>query len=98
MRVSDIEVVTTVETCQIQGRVESDRAKDDAQWFAPFTLWHRFPRLCEPFLSPDNGDPFLAALLMPAMRKGERLAISAPISTRLLHALPDIQSVYACFD
>ena len=98
MRVWDIRVVTTAETCQIQGRVESDRDKNDAQSFAPFTLWHRFPRWCEPFLSPDNGDPFLAALLMPAMRIGERLAISAPISPRLLDALADIESVYTCFD
>jgi hypothetical protein len=98
MRVSDIRVVTTEETCQIQGWVESDRPEDDAQWFAPFTLWHRFPRWCEPYLSPDNGDPFLAALLMVAMRIGERLAISAPISPRLLDALPEIQSLYVCFD
>jgi hypothetical protein len=98
MRVSDIRVVTTEETTLIQGWVESDRDEDDAQWFAPFLLWHRFPHWCEPYLSPDNGDPFLAALLMPAMRIGERLAISAPISPRLLDALPDIQSVYACFD
>src|SRR5919112_957386 len=98
MRVSDIRVVTTEETCQIQGWVESDRAEDDAHWFAPFTLWHRFPRWCEPYLSPDNGDPFLAALLMVGMRIGERLAVSAPISSRLLDALPDLQSVYVCFD
>jgi hypothetical protein len=98
MRVSDIRVVTTEETCQIQGWVESDRDEEDARWFAPFTLWHRFPRWCEPYLSPDNGDPFLAALLMTAMRIGERLAISAPISPRLRDALPDIQSIYVCFD
>jgi hypothetical protein len=71
MRVSDIRVVTAAETCQIQGWVESDRDADDAQWLAPFTLWHRFPRWCQPFLSSNNGDPFLAALLMPAMRTGE---------------------------
>jgi hypothetical protein len=87
-----------VETCQIQGWVESDREADDAQWFAPFTLWHRFPRWCQPFLSSDNGDPFLAALLVPARRTGKRLAISAPLSPRPLDALPDIQSIYACFD
>ena len=98
MRVSDIRVVAADESCQIQGWVTSDREEDDAQWFAPFLLWHRFPRWCDPFLSADNGDPFLAALLVPAMRTGERLAISAPISPRLLEALPDIQSIYASFE
>src|SRR5215213_7692152 len=98
MRVSDIQLVNTKETCQIQGWVESDRDEDDALWFSPFTLWHRFPHWCAPFLNPGNGDPFLAALLMPAMRIGERLAISAPIATRLLDELPDIQSIYCSFD
>ena len=98
MRVSDIGVVTVAETCQIQGWVESDRDADDAQWVAPFTRWHRFPRWCQPFLSSDNGDPFLAALLMSARRTGKRLAISAPLSPRPLDAMPDIQSIFACFD
>jgi hypothetical protein len=32
------------------------------------------------------------------MRTGERLAIAAPISARLLETLPDIQAIYASFD
>ena len=56
------------------------------------------PGLGPPFLSAENGDPFLAALLVGAMRSEERLAIAAPISPRLLEALPEIQAIYAAFE
>ena len=98
MRVSEIQVIPTAEAVQLQGLVESDCDADDAFWFAPFILWYRFPAWCAPFLSADNGDPFLAALLVPAMRTRERLAISAPISPRLLEALSEIQAIYDRFD
>jgi hypothetical protein len=98
MRVSGIRVFATASSCELQGRVESDRAADDDDWFEPFTLWYRFPSWCTPFLSRDNGDPFLAALLLAAMRTAEPLTIPSPVSGRLLAALPDIQAIYAAFD
>lgn len=98
MRVSDIQIIPSGDECELRGRVESDIDPDDAQWFAPFDLWYRFPLWCEPYLSPLNGDPFLAALLLTAMRIGERLVIAAPVSARLIEALPDLQAIYACFD
>jgi hypothetical protein len=97
MRVSQIDVVPVGEAVQLQALVASDRDPDDDDWFAPFTLWYRFPRWCEPWLSAENGDPFLAALLLSAMRGRERLAIPAPVSPRLLDALPDLQAIYAAF-
>jgi hypothetical protein len=97
MRVSQIAVIPSADYCQLQARVASDFAADDAQWFEPFTLWYRFPPWCAPYLSPENGDPFLAALLGGAMEAGERLAIAAPISPRLRDAVPDIQHIYAAF-
>ncbi len=98
MRVSEIRVLATGDGCELHGRVTSEADPDDADWFDSFALWYRFPTWCLPFLSADNGDPFLAALLLPAMRTGERLFIPAPISSRLLEALPEIQSIYAAFD
>jgi hypothetical protein len=98
MRITDVEVISAADYCQLQGWVESDADPDDADWFEPFSLWHRFPPWCRPFLSPINGDPFLAALLVPAMQTGERLALSAPVSPMLLEALPDLQAIYAAFD
>jgi len=98
MRVSRIEVVAADDACQLQGWVESDAPEDDVDWFEPFSLWYRFPHWCWPYLSADNGDPFLAALLLPAMRTREKLTIPAPISPRLLEALPEIQTIYTQFD
>jgi hypothetical protein len=49
-------------------------------------------------LTQENGDPFLAAALVPAMRTGETLEISAGISPRLLHAVDEIQALYRSWD
>jgi hypothetical protein len=98
MQVSAIEVVDLDNACQIQALIESDFDPDDAQWFEPFLLWYRFPAWCRPYLSAENGDPFLAALLVGAMRSEERLAIAAPISPRLHEALPEIQAIYDAFE
>lgn len=98
MRVSEIQLINADDACQVQARVASDRDAADGDWFAPFTLWFRFPAWCRPFLQADNGDPFLAALLVPAMMSGERLVIPAPVSPRLLRSLADIQAIYHSFD
>ncbi len=98
MRVSQIEVVTAGDACQLQGWVESDATEDDVDWFEPFSLWYRFPHWCLPYLSADNGDPFLAALILPAMRMREKLIIPAPVSPQLLETLPEIQTIYTQFD
>jgi hypothetical protein len=98
MRVFDIQVLPGEDYCELQARVESDAPPEHHAWFAPFTLWYRFPARYLPYLDVNNGDPFLAALLFPAMRLDERLHISVPISPRLLQAVPEIQSIYTCFD
>ncbi|MGH2614288.1 MAG: hypothetical protein ACRDJC_03535, partial [Thermomicrobiales bacterium] len=98
MRVSEIRVISLDDSSELRGLVESDADPDETGWFAPFTLWYRFPRWCAPFLSSRNGDPFLAALLLPAMRTGDRLELAAPVSAALLDALPEIQAIYAAFD
>ena len=98
MRVSAIEVVSHQETCQLQAWIESDRDDGDIRSFEPFLLWYRYPAWCEPFLSAENGDPFLAALLVAAMRNGEPISIAAPISPRLNAALPDLVAIYGAFD
>jgi hypothetical protein len=98
MLVSEIAVLHTDEYSQLQARVESDGPMGVGSRFQPFTLWYRFPPWCRPFLRESNGDPFLAALLVPAMIVGESLTIPADVSPSLLRRLPDIQSIYACFD
>jgi hypothetical protein len=98
MRVLDVQIVVLPDACELRARVESDSHPDDDGWVEPFTLWYRFPSWCRAFLSVDRGDPFLAALLVPAMRLGGPLSLPAPISPRLRGALPEIQAIYAAFD
>jgi hypothetical protein len=98
MRVLEIEITETADFAELRARVESDRAPGDGDRFPSFTLWYRFPSWCRPYLDPGNGDPFLAALLVPAMMTGERLALPAPVSPTLLLSLTDVQAIYVSFD
>lgn len=98
VRVSDVRLSTADDRRELQAWVSSERDAADDSWFAPFALWYRFPMWCGSILRADNGDPFLAALLLAAMRAGERLIIESPVSSRLLAALPEIQAIYAAFD
>jgi len=100
MRVSDIQVVSVAAGCELRARVacETEQAPYAERVIEPFDLWYRFPAWCRDYLRPDNGDPFLTALLVPAMTLGEALEIPAPVSPALLRALPEIQSILHCFD
>ncbi|MEN6301512.1 MAG: hypothetical protein ABFD96_02245 [Armatimonadia bacterium] len=104
MRLSDIEVVTAQEYCELRAQVTCDPAvaarPDLSEWFAdggPYELWYRFPSALQEYISADNGDPFLPALLPPAMAVGEPLQIEAPVSAQLLAAVPQIQDIYTCW-
>jgi hypothetical protein len=44
-----------------------------------------------------TGDPFLAALLMPAMALGEELIIEAPVSPRLRRSARTVMDIYAAW-
>ncbi|MDR7423159.1 MAG: hypothetical protein QN159_11940 [Armatimonadota bacterium] len=59
----------------------------------PETVWFRFPDALAPALAP-RGDPFLAALLLLAMRQGGRLIIEGPVSPALLRAVPAIADLF----
>jgi hypothetical protein len=50
------------------------------------------------FLAVDNGDPFLPAVLLPAMNSGEDVEIPGYVFPRLLRATDEIQAVYKSFD
>ena len=65
----------------------------------PFTLWYRFPGEYKEYINPNNGNPFLAAALLLAMRTGEELQISKPVSYRLLRSADGpIQDFYKYSD
>jgi hypothetical protein len=103
--VSDVEVVTSPSGCELRAQVRCDpgvaRHPDISAWACgdqPFVLRYEFPRGYESALSPRNGDPFLAALLAPAMVLGEPLQVPVPVSPQLLRATDEVQAIYRCWD
>ncbi len=92
MLVSGIKLIRRDNYCELRARV-----KCDTFWVwgdEPFTLWYRFPIELEPYLDPENGDPFVAAFLAPAMVLGESLKIDAAVSARLMRSTNEIQALY----
>jgi len=75
--VDDVLVAQRDGQVELSARVRSGRGEE--------RLWYRFPGQYEPYLRA-SGSPFLAALMMPAMAMGERLAIRAPVSARLMRS------------
>lgn len=96
MHISNIRVQRADNSCELHADVQCE-----THWVwgdDPFHLWYRYPADCEPYLRDDNGDPFLAACLLPAMALGESLQIDVPVSQRLQEAVPQIQAIYRRFD
>ena len=91
MIVSDIKVTPSKGWCELQAHVKSDTRKR-------FLLRYCFPQGLEESVSPHNGDPFLAALLLPAMKVQETLEIPAPVSPELLRSAHEIQALYKSWD
>jgi hypothetical protein len=58
-------------------------------------LYFRFPERFAP--ARLDGSPFLAAMLVMAMKAGEEITVDAPVSPRLLASLPEIFDVYESF-
>jgi hypothetical protein len=62
-----------------------------------FRLWFRVPKS---YPTSRTGDPFVAAALLPAMAKGEKLEVdpSLSVSPRLLKNLAIFQDVHHCWN
>ncbi|MDI6773265.1 MAG: hypothetical protein QME77_11865 [bacterium] len=86
-----IELVESHESVELRAHVRSARLRE------PFLLWYRFPAEMRPYLSVENGDPFLAAMLPLAMRVGEPVRLDVGVSPRLLEAVETIQAIYRCW-
>jgi hypothetical protein len=74
--------------CEISARV---RRGDGEQ----LRLWYRFPEELAP--AEVDGSPFLAGVLVWAMRAGEDVTVDGPVSPRLLGSLEDIFRLYYSF-
>jgi len=86
--VSDIKLVSCERQCELRAEVKSDAARK------PFVLWYRFPLTVEEFVTPESGDPFVASLLLIAMKNHEMLEVRAPVSPKLLRSVHQIQAIY----
>jgi len=80
-------VIQDSDSSQLQARIQSDKLA------SPFLLWYRFPSGFEKYLNIQNGNPFLAALLVIAMQTGETLEVAASVSPQLLNATEKIQEL-----
>lgn len=92
MRVSSVRTISFPTWCEIQAEIESNAFNK------PFPIRYYFPLSLQRSVDAQNGDPFVAALLLPAMRLGEQLEINSPVSRTLLSSVPRIQSIYKRWD
>lgn len=92
MRASGFEYRVTPDGTELRSTVTSEVLGE------PFELWFRVPTRLERYLDGANGDPLVPALLLPAMKLGERLEIPCPISARLAHATTRIQTIFRCWE
>jgi hypothetical protein len=81
MRVHGIHLDSNSEDVELSGVIDDYR------------VWYKFPK---GYSVSTKGDAFLAAALLPAMRKGEALEIEegSPVSSRLLNGADQIQDIF----
>jgi hypothetical protein len=89
MRVSDARLIRLRDSCQLEAWVTLESIPSD-----PFLLWYRFPLDYITAVSVGLNDAFVAALLTPAMKLGERLKIEGLVSEQLMQSLPQLQAIY----
>jgi hypothetical protein len=89
MRVTDARLIRLRDCCQFEAWVSLESVQSD-----PFLLWYRFPLDYMTAVSSGLHDAFVAALLTPAMKLGERLSIDGVVSGQLMQSLPRLQAIY----
>jgi hypothetical protein len=92
MQAVDINLLTTSDSLELRATITSPFLKE------PFLLWYRFPLTASQFIAANVGNPLVAALLLPAMKTGEAIELSAPISPKLGKSVKWIQTIYRTWD
>jgi hypothetical protein len=90
IRLLDVALVEERQSVTLVGRLEGPGVGP------PSELFFRFPAEAAPLVGL-SGDPFLAALLVPAMVAGASLEIDAPVSRRLLRRTTQIQDIFTAW-
>jgi hypothetical protein len=88
VRVTDVTLVDDGEVARLAATVTTER------FSAPMDIWFAVPSVMRSMLCSDRADPWLSALLLPAMRLGEPLEIEAAVSSELAAAVGHLQTVY----
>ncbi len=83
--VSNIEKIARDQHVELKARVSGVEDAD-------FDLWFRYPIACSDAVCV-SGDPFVAALLMPAMIRGLDLHVDRPVSKRLLRGIETFMDI-----
>ena len=85
MKIGNPEIKALADTVEVSADVDG------------FRLWYRVPKA---YQVSGSGDPFLAAALLPAMLKGEKLEIDPgmPVSPKLLENLSQLQEIHHCWN
>ncbi len=91
MIVDKIRLEEHAEYCQLTARLRRETSVGEDR-----ELWFRFPPELRPRLVAE-GDPFVCAVLLPAMVEEKRLLIEGDVSNRLLKSSPQIQDIYSCW-
>ena len=88
MIVDDLQRTLADGRCEVSARVRRGTGEQ-------LRLWYRFPEQYAP--AELDGSPFLAGVLVWAMRHGEDVTVDAPVSPRFLASIDDILSIYRSF-
>jgi len=83
--VDDLQRASADGACEISARVRRHGAEERR-------LWWRFPQEFAP--AALDGSPFLAGVLMWAMRHGDDVTVDAPVSPRLLANIDTITAIF----
>lgn len=96
MRLTDVRITRRGEWARLSGMVHQPWASFDAQGekiSEPVEYYFEVPAEYESWLY-ESGDPFLAALIPPAMNRGCDLTIDAPVSPDMLEWAADLQGIF----
>ena len=86
MHLVELNILAAGPTARIAGRIERERGGALVEAYVEYDV--------DPEFIGNAPDVFAAAMLLPAMRAGEALQISAPVSPRLAMMLPRIRDIF----
>jgi hypothetical protein len=91
MRIHNISIQRNQRHCRLQADVDSTTYR------TPFSLWIEGPHWLEEVFAEERCDPFLPAVMLPAMCLGESVHLEESVSPQLLENIGELQAIYHCW-